>query len=362
MADVSNDKNPSQAGKSVGTAAKDTHPLVCKSEKVWKADVFENTDFDKDYNDYHWLHEEEPHIIRRKKIMKDHPEIRQLFGHEPLTAVLVLLVSAVQFSFLPWIGSAPRWLYWLCTYVISGTLTHTSQLLNHEISHNLCFGAANIKANLAIGIFANLCTGVPSSVAFRYYHYEHHLYQGVLGTDTDIPSKIELMMFRNFFTKCIFVFLMPFFYGVRPLIVKPRSPTVPQVVNFVVQMAFNAYVINTYGFWAFGYLLFGALLGMGFHPCAGHFIAEHFEFVKGFETYSYYGSCNFFNVMVGLHNEHHDFPRIPWSRLHKVREIAPEYYQHLPKHHSYIRVFWHFLTDNTIGPWSRVARHHKKRK
>jgi sphingolipid delta-4 desaturase len=62
------------------------------------------------------------------------------------------------------------------------------------------------------------------------------------------------------------------------------------------------------------------------------------------------------NFNVGYHNEHHDFPRIPWSNLPKLKAIAPDFYDNLPQYTSYTRVFLRYIFDSKITPFSRVKR------
>jgi len=61
-------------------------------------------------------------------------------------------------------------------------------------------------------------------------------------------------------------------------------------------------------------------------------------------------------IQVGYHNEHHDFPSVPWTNLPKLRSIAKEYYEPLPSHASWPYVTYKFITDPSVGMWSRAKR------
>ena len=127
-------------------------------------------------------------------------------------------------------------------------------------------------------------------------------------------------------------------------------------VNWIMVMASNAAVLHFLGIKSLVYLFAGSILGGGIHPLAGHLIAEHYMFEKGQETYSYYGPLNLLSYNVGYHNEHHDFPQIPHTRLYRLKEIAPEFYVNLYQHSSWIWVIYKFITDRKMGPWSRMHR------
>jgi len=307
---------------------------------------------------FSWSYTDEPHVSRRRAILAAHPEIEQLFGVEPLTGYLVVALVALQVG-MAYIMRDASWTWiFVAAYIIGGTVNHSLQLAVHELSHNLC--STSVFVNKWIAIMANLPTGFPSSVSFQKYHMDHHQYQGHDGIDTDIPTLAEVRIFQGPVMKLLWILMQPIFYALRPAVVKPKSFGKWEIINVVCAISFNLAVNQILGTKALSYLLIGTILGLGLHPTAGHFIAEHYEFMLGQETYSYYGSANFFNFNVGYHNEHHDFPRIPWSRLPLVTAIAPEYYLTLPHYTSYIAVIWAYITDSRVGPFARVKRHTKQ--
>lgn len=263
----------------------------------------------------------------------------------------VVLIQIWTAAFL----SNASWLKILIVaYFFGSFLNNNLFLAIHELSHNLAFSTP--VYNRWLGIFANLPIGVPMSVTFQKYHLEHHRYQGVDGVDMDIPSRAEAFLVRNAFTKSIWVILQLFFYALRPLFLKPKPPGLWEFVNLVVQAGLDVGVVYLWGWKALGYLLLSTFVGGGMHPMAGHFISEHYVFNPNQETYSYYGPLNLMTWNVGYHNEHHDFPRIPGNKLHKLKEIAPEYYDGLNSYRSWSQVIYMYITDRAVGPFSRMKR------
>jgi sphingolipid delta-4 desaturase len=269
-------------------------------------------------DDFIWEYTDEPHATRRREILAKYPQMKKLFGYDWRIALQFGLTVFVQI-FMAYMVRNSSWTELLIlTYVVSGTLNHSLSVGLHEISHNLAFGPHRPVANRLLGFFANLPMGVPAFITFKRYHRDHHKYLAVDGWDPDLPTRVEARLFSSTFGKLIYVFLLPLLYSLRPIIVMPKKITRLEVINASIQILFDVSVFYFFGVNSLIYLLLGTLLGLGFHPISGHFIAEHYVFIKGYETYSYYGPLNLITFNVGYHNEHHDFPNIPCYRLPEV--------------------------------------------
>ncbi|KAI4562992.1 hypothetical protein MJT46_010601 [Ovis ammon polii x Ovis aries] len=309
--------------------------------------------------DFEWVYTDQPHATRRQEILAKYPEIKSLMKPDSNLIWIVIMMVLTQFvafylvKDLDW-----KWvLFW--AYAFGSCINHSMTLAIHEVSHNSAFGHCKAMWNRWFGIFANLPIGVPYSVSFKRYHMDHHRYLGGDGIDVDIPTDFEGWFFCTTFRKFIWVILQPLFYAFRPLFINPKPISYLEIINTVIQITFDIVIYYVLGVKSLVYMLAASLLGLGLHPISGHFIAEHYMFLKGHETYSYYGPLNLLTFNVGYHNEHHDFPNIPGKSLPLVRKIAAEYYDNLPHYNSWIKVLYDFVTDDTISPYSRMKRHRK---
>lgn len=344
---------------------------------------------------------DEPHATRRQLILEKYPQIKKLMVVDRRFKWIVIALILIQFASFYCIRNVSSfWFLFLLAYCFGGVLNHALTLAIHEVSHNQAFGHSKPLHNKLFGIVANLPLGFPMSITFKKYHLEHHRYQGDDILDTDIPSLFETRVFTTTFRKIFWVILQPFFYGFRPLFVYPKPPGLWEFINLVCQLLFDFIVGSTLGWHVVGYMVGASLISMGLHPVAGHFISEHYimfeankrsvlkkaqelkqveqvdeedlskcEFTNGVytsngkllipETCSYYGPLNWVTFNVGYHVEHHDFPSIPGTQLPKVRQIAPEYYDSLHSHSSWVKVLYQYIVDPTVGPFARVKRPHK---
>ena len=271
--------------------------------------------------------------------------------------------------------SAP---FLLTAYIIGATTNQNLFLAIHEISHNLAFRSPT--ANRLLAVFANLPIAVPYSAAFRPYHLTHHKSLGVDGLDTDLPTALEAVVLDSVLGKAFFCTFQLLFYALRPMFIYQLPLTRLHLINVVAQLAFDFVIVNYFGVNALVYLLLSSFLAGSLHPCAGHFIAEHYVLdaspaqaaaaagapaatgAPPPEPNSYFGPLNALTYNVGLHNEHHDFPAVPWSRLSALHAAAPEFYAGLPRHRSWVGVMWQFVWDPSVGMWCRVKRKEGGRK
>ena len=321
--------------------------------------------------DFLWTAAPEPHAVRRKAILERYSEkIRPLYGNDPwYVPPRALVACAIQLGLA--VACARLDLGWkaitLLSYCVGAFCAQNLFLAIHELSHNLAF--VSPAHNRAMGFVCNLHVGAPVFVPFKYYHQRHHTFQGYDGIDDDIPSLGECNVVVNTIAKAVWLFFQTEVYALRPLITTPKPFTKWDLIGWALCIAYDAALYTLVGPKALGYVLLSTHWGGSIHPIAGHFISEHYldvlnevEGLEEQETFSYYGPLNAITYNVGYHNEHHDFPQIPGSRLPQVRKIAPEFYEPLRSYNSWAKPIWAYLTDPRVGPFSRVKRHPKKGK
>lgn len=166
-----------------------------------------------------------------------------------------------------------------------------------------------------------------------------------------------MLLLNNVLGKVFFATFQILFYALRPTFVRAQRLTKWHFLNIAVQLVFDYVLVRTFGIRPLIYLIASSFFAGSLHPCAGHFIAEHYLW-DGLEqeTYSYYGPLNILAYNVGYHNEHHDFPSVPWTRLAELRKMAPEFYDNIPNHPSWPMVIVNFVRDTEVGIHARAKR------
>lgn len=80
--------------------------------------------------------------------------------------------------------------------------------------------------------------------------------------DPDLPSKFEIQYIKGVPMKIVFLILLPIFYGIRPLVVRPIPPNAYEVINLVAVVFVDYLVYSLLGGNALGWLLLSTYFGL----------------------------------------------------------------------------------------------------
>jgi sphingolipid delta-4 desaturase len=307
--------------------------------------------------DFVYSQESEPHRFRTKKILNQFPHLRKLIGKNPLTifAIIGLVGSMIGIAWL--VRDQSWWVIFGVAYLYGAFANHALFVMIHECTHQLLFKSHN--ANRWASMFANLPHIVPGAISFEKYHLKHHSFQGIYELDADLPNKWEAKLINNsFLGKTLWLLFFPLFQGTRVSRLKEIDFFDKwMLINIFVQIVFTAAIWVFFGWHSVAFLFISFWFSIGLHPLGARWIQEHYlTYSSEQETYSYYGALNKVAFNVGFHNEHHDFPSIPWNKLPQIRKTAPEYYDTLYYHTSWTKLFLRFLFDREISLFNRILR------
>ena len=296
-----------------------------------------------------------PHLQRGREIIRSHPEVRRHFEPYPPTGAWIALIVAFQLV----AAYALRDVSWVWVivgaYLIGAFASHALFVLVHEAAHNLI--VRRTLPNRLFGILCNVGQGFPSAMSFRTFHLLHHQHLDEYDYDSDLAFGWEARWVGTSpLRKAVWLFLFAAIEVVRPLRVDRKHLEGWFVVNIAVIVATDALIWRFCGVQGLVYVMLSTVVGIGLHPLGARWVQEHYTFRPGQETYSYYGLLNHLEFNIGYHNEHHDLVRVPWVHLPKVRQMAPEFYDHLHAHRSWTRVLLQFLFDPEIDLFTRITR------
>ncbi len=343
----------------------------------------------------HVSEESEPdavwHRNRAKSILRDHPEVKKLFGRAPITAVFCVLVASLQLGIAISLVGQPWWVIILTAYLLGAIIDVALFNLAHECNHSLIFKKKS--ANRLMFTIASLPKLFPGH---HTWWIEHHVHHNHLGSEKDFVKRRRSILLAMkdrifghvpgprvrrmttwlttplFWPIAAFMIITQMLRAVVGLVVyaftalyhRQLKPT-----DFALSILADQHLVSGYKrykleMWAityplaaftlmfslyyfFGwvpliYLFLSALFMTGFlHPLAFGLILSNSHF-HGFQGYqpssSNYGPVNLVTFNFGMHTEHHDFHYVPWFRLGKLRKIAPEYYDNLKQTTSFSKL------------------------
>jgi sphingolipid delta-4 desaturase len=317
------------------------------------------------------------HRERARAMLRAHPEIKDLFGPVPATALVCLLCAGGHVAIAAAVSHGPWWLVIAAAWVVGAWLNVLLFQLAHECNHGLVF--QRTSWNRWLFTFTSLPMFLSGHHTWWVEHLVHH---NDLGAKKDFISRRRTFFLLTRYTSplvmpySVVMLVMQFLRSLLGVLLyvgcllrlrtEPGPLTLSVLADEHLASGYRreritrwavAYPLLNFALcgllWAYGgwkpivYLLLSQAFMTGFlHPFMfGIVLAiSHFHGTRNYQpSASYYGWLNHVMLNIGYHVEHHDLAAIPWFRVPQLRRIAPEFYNDLEQIHSYTRLAWRFV-------------------
>jgi sphingolipid 4-desaturase/C4-monooxygenase len=311
------------------------------------------------------------HRERARAIVQAHPEVKELFGCYPATAIWCILAAGLQLGIGAAVSHFPWWIAIAAAYCIGALINITLFQLAHECDHLMVFKSRFWNRYLFT------LTSIPMFLpAHHTWWTEHIVHHNDMGATKDFITRRRSYFLATRATSPLFIPYSLFMVVMQALrsayglllyvctsLLRGRLEPTPFTLSVLAdEHLISGYQRDRITRWAVVYpaasfLVYGLLYAYGgwlpllylamsqvfftgyLHPyCLGWVLGiSHFHGRMNYQpTASHYGwLINLTTFNAGLHVEHHDLAGIPWFRLWRLRLLAPEFYNNLQPIRSY---------------------------
>lgn len=126
------------------------------------------------------------HLELKRRVLKAHPELRQLYGPQPAQVVVLLLLLVARWTLAWALGESPIWLIGLLACTVGCWLVHAAGTYAHESAHRLIC-ASDAGAFLVDLLVEIAMTSFGKVVAYQYRHVNfHHRFLNEYDCDSEM--------------------------------------------------------------------------------------------------------------------------------------------------------------------------------
>jgi sphingolipid 4-desaturase/C4-monooxygenase len=312
------------------------------------------------------------HIELRRKVIAARPDALALAGTDPGGTLAALALLALHWTTVWAVSHTNLLVVFLTAFFFGQLVLHAAGALIHETAHGLVFRDRPRKLAFDLVLEA-ITTSFGRQLTYQHEHItSHHPFLGNYERDYEHEDICRFLARRSYRARHrraqrlltaaeLIVHLVPLgflladeifprLYGrltgsasrdAHRDIGASRAPAWERRLFIAVSFAVNILLFACFGFLGWLYHIWSLSLFLG--KCGvtnlGQSLSEHPGDDAAAPTRSTYWWGNAILFNSGFHHEHHTFPDVAWSRLPRLKAMAPDAFDR-PGERSYVRCWW----------------------